>query len=95
MFDVTLLDLNPIQDGPFRGCSSMGRGKKDPLLSKICHTYPTMMKLGTVISYLKSIQKIYKSSDTILDFYWHHHFFTGNQQLLRKTIIDCILIYNG
>ena len=24
---------------------------------KICHTYPTMMKLGTVIPYLKEIQK--------------------------------------
>ena len=33
-----------------------GRGKKAPL-SKICHTYPTMMKLGTVIPYLKKIQK--------------------------------------
>ena len=27
-----------------------------PLL-EICHTYPTMMKFGTVISYLKKIQK--------------------------------------
>ena len=26
-------------------------------LSKICHTYPTMMKLGTIIPYLKKIQK--------------------------------------
>ena len=24
---------------------------------KICHTYPTTMKLGTVIPYLKKIQK--------------------------------------
>ena len=32
-----------------------GRGKKAPL-SKICHTYPTMMKLGTVIPYLKDIK---------------------------------------
>ena len=33
-------------------------------LSKICHTYPTMMKLDTVISYLKKIKKIYESRDT-------------------------------
>ena len=33
---------------------------------KICHTYLTMMKLGTVIPYLKKIQKIYKSRDTPL-----------------------------
>ena len=25
---------------------------------KICHTYPTMKELGTVIPYLKKIQKI-------------------------------------
>ena len=49
--------LNPIQDGHFRGCSRMtGGGKKAPL-PKICHIYPTMMKLGTVIPYLKKIQK--------------------------------------
>ena len=33
-----------------------GREQKTPL-SKICHTYPTMMKLGTAISYLKKLQK--------------------------------------
>ena len=37
-------------------------------LPKICHTYPTMMKLGTVIPYLRKIQKIYKSLDTSLAF---------------------------
>ena len=30
-----------------------GSGAKRPLLPKICHTYPTIMKLGTVIPYLK------------------------------------------
>ena len=34
-----------------------GRGAKRPTLPKIRHTYPTMMKLGTVIPYLKKIQK--------------------------------------
>ena len=48
--------MNPIQDGHFWGCSWMEGGKKDPL-PKICHTYPTVMKLGTVIPYLKKIQK--------------------------------------
>ena len=37
--------INPIQDGHFQGRSRMG-GQKGPL-SKICHTYPTMMKLGS------------------------------------------------
>ena len=39
--------LNPIRDGPFRVCSRMPHAKKD-LLSKICHTYPTMMKHGKI-----------------------------------------------
>ena len=59
--------VNPIEDGPSRRCSQMGEGAKRPPLPKICHTYPTMMKLGTVISYLNKIQNIYKSRDTRLD----------------------------
>ena len=61
------LKFSPIQDGPFRDCSRMGGAKKD-LLLKICLTYPTMMKPGPVIAYLKKIQKIYKSHDTALEF---------------------------
>ena len=45
-----------------------GGTKKHPALSKICHTYPAMMKLGTVILYLKKIQKINESRDTTLEF---------------------------
>ena len=48
--------FNPVQDGLFRGCSRMGG-----TLPKICHTYPTMMKFGTVIPYPKKIQKLNKS----------------------------------
>ena len=32
-------------------------GQKRPPLPKIYHTYPTIMKLGTVIPYVKKIQK--------------------------------------
>ena len=56
-------------------------GKKAPL-PKICQTYPTMMKLSTVIPYLRKTQKMYKSRDTSLDFCWNQHFFTTNQQIL-------------
>ena len=35
----------------------VGGKKGPPPLSKSCHTYPTMMKLGTVIPYPKKIQK--------------------------------------
>ena len=37
-------------------------------LSKICHTYPTMMKLSTGIPYLKKFQKLYEPSDTPFEF---------------------------
>ena len=57
---------------PFRmgisGLLTVGGGPKRPPLPKICHTYPTMMKLGTVIPYLKKIQKIYESRDTPPEF---------------------------
>ena len=45
-----------------------GSGCKNAHLHKICHTYPTMMKLSTVISYLTKIQNIYKSLDTPIKF---------------------------
>ena len=66
--------------GAAHGWEGGGGGRR--LLPKICHTYPTMMKLGTLILYLKKIQKIYKSHDTSLEFGCHQHFFTGNQQIL-------------
>ena len=74
--------INPIQDGLFRGCSRMMGGLFGPPLLKICHTYSTMMKLGRVIPYPRKTQKIYKSRDTSLEFCWHQHFFTRNQQIL-------------
>ena len=43
------------------------KAQKGPL-PKICHTYPTMMKLGTILPYIKEIHKIYKSRDTPLEF---------------------------
>ena len=46
-----------------------GWGAKRPALPKLCHTYPAMMKLGTVIPYLKMIQKIYESRDTTPEIY--------------------------
>ena len=51
-------------------------------LPKFCHTYRTMMKLDTVIPYLKKIQNIYESRDTHPKFCRHPHFSTGNQQSL-------------
>ena len=66
--------------GFFGAAHGWGGGQKGPP-PKICHAYPTMMKLGTVIPYLKKIQKLYESRDTSLDFCLHQYFFTGNQQI--------------
>ena len=51
-------------------------------LPKICPTYSTMMKLSTIIPSIKKMQKIYESCYTYLEFCWHQHFFSGNQQIL-------------
>ena len=53
--------------GFFGAAHEWGGAKKAPL-PKICDTYPTMMKLGTVIPYPKKIQKIHESPDTPLEF---------------------------
>ena len=63
------------------------------LLPKICHTYPTMIKLGTVIRYTKKIQNIYEPRDTSLQFYWHQHFFNGNQQILLYQEIQIYIAF--
>ena len=63
-------------------CSRMEAGAKRSPLAKICHTYPAMMKLGTVIPYLRKIQKIYESRDTTICFCRHQHFFTRIHKIL-------------
>ena len=50
--DKMIVNINPIQDWAFLGLLTDERGggrTKSPHLSKVCHTYPTLMKLGTVI----------------------------------------------
>ena len=67
--------------------------KKAPSLKSVTHS--AVMKLGTVMAYLKKIQKIYKSHDAPLDFCWYQLPFTGNQQTLpyQEIQLDCILIH--
>ena len=73
-----------------------GWGAKNPASLKICHTYPAIMKLGTVIPCLKKIQKIYKSRDTHPEFFRSAFFRrkSANFVISRSTDIDCILIHN-
>ena len=67
--------------GIFGADHGWGGDKKSPL-PEICHTYPTTKKLGTVIPYLKKIQKIYESRDTPPEFCWRPHLFTENHKIL-------------
>ena len=85
-----------IQYGLFWGCSRMRRAKRSPL-PKNCQIYPTMMKLDTVVPYLKKIQKIYKSRDTLNDFCWHQHLLPKDSNLCcinKCTDIDGILMHS-
>ena len=66
--------FTPIQDGPLWSCSRMVEQKDSPL-SKICHTYATIITHGIVVPYPKNILEIYKSRDiTPLELCWHQHF---------------------
>ena len=73
-----------------------GRGEGEIPLPKICHTFPAMIKPGTVISYLKKIQKIYESRGTPLSsadiniFHWK----SANFAVSKNADIDCILIHS-
>ena len=89
---TSVFSVNHIQVGCFRGCSRIGM-QRCPL-PKIYHTYPTMMKLSTVILYLTKIQNIYKSRDTPIRFrsvFFHQK--SATSFILRNTDIDCILIH--
>ena len=70
-FFSTLLKMSLFEasNGWEEGGGGGGRGWAERLpFHKIRHTYPTMMKLGTVIPYLNKIQKICKSLDKPLEF---------------------------
>ena len=68
--------------------------KKTP--PKICHTYLTMMKLGTVMPNLKKIQK-YMNHVT-------HHLSSADVSIfspginrfcyIANTVVDCVLLHN-
>ena len=57
----------------FGAAHGWGRQKGSPP-PKICHPYPSIMKLGPVLHYPKKIQKIYESRDASLEFYCHQDF---------------------
>ena len=81
-FLLSWIMLTLFRMGFFGATHEWEGGAKRPPLPKIRHTYPAMIKLGTVIPYLRKTQKLYKSRDTLLEFCWHQHFSTGDQQIL-------------
>ena len=81
-FNFFKFSFKPYSGWAFSGLLTDGWSKKAPTLPKICHKYPAIMKLGTVIAYLMKIQKIHESHDTPIEFGWYQQFFTGNQQII-------------
>ena len=71
-------------------------GQEDSLIPQICHTYSTMMKLGTVIPFLKKFQNYMNhvthlvSSANITIFHWK----SANFVISRNVNIDSILVHN-
>ena len=91
-FKVTLFRL-----GFFRAAHRWEWGK-DPHLPKICHTYPTMMKVGTVIPYPK--KKVQRRSKKYMKHVKHSlssadisifHRKSLNFAISRNTDTHCIL----
>ena len=77
----------------FRAAHGWGDQKGAPCLKPVTHIL--QWQLGTVITYLKNIKKIYEWRDTHPGFCGHQHFFTGNQQILlcQKTQIYIAFYY--
>ena len=72
-------DLYPYLGWTFSGLPTDGGAKRTHV--KICHTYPTMMKLGTVIPCLKKFQKYVNHVTHHLSSAEISIFFTRNQQI--------------
>ena len=82
--------LNLLRIGIFD--AAQGCVEQKGSLPKICHTYLTVMKLGTVIPYLKKTQKRYESRDTPLDLCWNQLFYckVANFAISEKIAFWCI-----
>ena len=84
LISITNFPLTLFRMGNFGAAHKWeGGGKKAPL-PKICHTYPTWMKLGTVIPYI-SYKKIQKNIWITWNIAWvllTWAIFTRNQQIL-------------
>ena len=93
-----VININPIQDGLFWGCSRMwGAGGKKVPLPKICHTYPTIMKLGHSYTLSKEDPKnIWMTWYTswVLPTSAFFHQKSANFAISRNRDKDCILIHN-
>ena len=88
--------INPIKDRLFQGCSWLWRGRGSakrpyPSLKSATHI---LQRWNLAQLYLaKEDQKIYESHDTLLEFCWHQHFFTRNQQILLYQEIEIWIVF--
>ena len=64
-----------------------------PPSKKVCHTYPKIMRLGTVIPCLKKIQKTWHTPWVVLTSAFFNRK-SANFAIARNVDIECILIHN-
>ena len=70
--NISLDDFIKLHDSEYfyEGClgkdGTTSKKSSPPTLPKLCQIYPTVIKLSTVIQYLKKIQKAYKLRDKLL-----------------------------
>ena len=92
------LKINHIQDRPSRDAHRLGAGGKKIPVPKICHTCSPMMKLGTVIPYLRKTLNLYESpgpshvTRVLTSFFSDQK--SRNLLISQNTNIDCILVLN-
>ena len=87
--------------GLFEAAHGCGGGGKKAHFPKSCHTYPTMMNLGTVTPYLKRTQKYINHVAHPLSSAGINIFLSGISNVCYikkyryiKKYIDCILVHN-
>ena len=95
---LTRVTVSPFKGKAFPGLLTDGGGgaKRSPTDPNNSHTYPIIMKLGTVIFYLKKIQKCrnyvihtLNSADICI-----FHQKSATFVISRNKDINCILIHN-
>ena len=94
--NFTLAFLTLFRMGIFTAANGWRGTKKAFSLPKICHTYPTMMRLGSYTLPKEDPKNIWITWQTpwLLLTSAFFHWKSANFVISRNTDIDCILVHN-